>query len=86
MEWTTMRTSEEEVLALIAKEISVDQAQLRPEAKLSELGIASLDVMSVLFAVEDHFAVQIDPRELESLESVGAVVRLLTARINGSSA
>ena len=48
-----------EILDIIVKETSVPRAALVPGATLEALGIPSLDVMLVLFAIETHFDIEI---------------------------
>ena len=48
-----------EILAIIAKEASVDVAILRPEATIEELGLASLDIVQAIFELENRFKVEI---------------------------
>lgn len=49
----------DEILAIIARETAVDAATLRPEAVIQDLGIASIDMVQTLFALELHFDVEI---------------------------
>jgi acyl carrier protein len=48
-----------DILRIVAKETEQDMAKLRPEATIEELGIPSLDMAQTLFALEDHFDVEI---------------------------
>jgi acyl carrier protein len=48
-----------EILAIFAKETGVDPAVLRPEATIQELGIASIDMVQAVFALESHFDIEI---------------------------
>jgi acyl carrier protein len=48
-----------DILAIVARETAVDQAKLRPDATIDELGIPSLDMAQTLFALESHFDVEI---------------------------
>ena len=48
-----------EILAIVAKEASVDVAVLRPEATIEELGLASLDIVQAIFELESRFKVEI---------------------------
>ena len=48
-----------EILAIVAKETAVDRAALRPAATIQELGIASIDMVQALFALESHFDIEI---------------------------
>ena len=48
-----------EILDIIVKETSVSRESLVRGATLEALGIPSLDVMLVLFAIETHFDIEI---------------------------
>lgn len=48
-----------EILAILARETGVDAAALRPEATIQDLGIASIDMVQALFALESHFDIEI---------------------------
>jgi acyl carrier protein len=47
------------ILAIMAKETFVDRDKLVPEATIESLGIASLDVVQTVFAIEEEFDIQI---------------------------
>jgi acyl carrier protein len=47
------------ILDIFAKETFVDRAKLVPEATIDELGIASLDVVQAVFAIESEFNIDI---------------------------
>ena len=47
------------ILDIMAKETLVDRDRLVPEATIEELGIASLDVVQTMFAIEEEFDIQI---------------------------
>ncbi len=49
----------QEVIDIIATKGMVDRTLLSEEAKLSELNISSLDVVEIIFALEDKFNIQI---------------------------
>lgn len=49
----------DEILAIVARETGLDQALLRPEATIQDLGIASIDLVQALFAPESHFDIEI---------------------------
>jgi acyl carrier protein len=70
----------DEVLDIVAQKAMIDRAKLSPEAKLSELQISSLDVVEIVFALEDKFEVQI-PFNANStnmeFETVGEVVTIV---------
>ena len=47
------------ILDIVAKETFVDRVKLVPEATVDELGIASLDLVQTIFAIETQYDVQI---------------------------
>jgi acyl carrier protein len=47
------------ILDIVAKETFVERAKLRPEATIDELGIASLDIVQTVFALETEFNIEI---------------------------
>ena len=48
-----------EILDIIAKETGVDRARLSPDAVISDLDIASLDLVQAIFALESRYGVEI---------------------------
>ena len=48
-----------EILDLIAKETGVDRARLSLDAVISDLDIASLDLVQAIFAIEERYKVDI---------------------------
>jgi acyl carrier protein len=57
--------------------MGVEERLLTPEAKLNELGVESLQVLSMLFDCERAFAVQIPDDALYSWETIHDVVTYL---------
>ena len=60
----------EKILAIISKEAAVDRARLVPGATLDELAIASLDVINILFAIEDECGMELEPQEFENVHTL----------------
>ena len=75
-----MSVSADEILDVIAQEALVEKAKLTPEATLESLGIASLDIISIVFALEDRFGIVLEQSEFEGIETVSALVGLITAK------
>lgn len=71
----------DEIIALIAKETGLPTEQLLPEATLATLDISSLDLVSLLFELEDRYGVEIQPEEL----SRETTLRQLLERIGVSA-
>jgi acyl carrier protein len=68
------------VLDIIAEEALVDRAKLTPEATLESLGIASLDIISIVFALEERFGLVLEQSDLEGVQSLGQLVDLILDR------
>jgi acyl carrier protein len=81
---------EGDVLDIIAKQAKVERATLTRRTSLAELNIQSLDLVEIIFALEDKFDLEVpynanDPRSAGvSFENVGDVIdgvaRLIDAR------
>ena len=70
----------DDVLDLVAEEAPVERAALDPAATLDSLGIASLDVISVLFALEDRFGVVVEQSDVEHVQTLGEFVDAVLAK------
>lgn len=75
-----MAVTTEAILALIAAESGIDQAALRDDATFQELDIGSLDVVSVLFRIEDEFGVVIEPDSITPSATLSDFVELVSSR------
>lgn len=54
----------DDILALIAKETGLAPERLQPDATLETLDISSIDMVSMLFELEDRYGIEIQPEEL----------------------
>jgi acyl carrier protein len=73
----------ETLQTLISEEFKLSAEQLRPEATLAELGIDSLELVDLIFKIEDRFGLKIKedvPRSLVTLGDVAAYVDELLAK------
>ena len=75
-----MTVSADDILEVVAQEALVDKAKLTPEATLESLGIASLDIISIVFALEDKFGVVLEQSEFEDVRTVSALVNLILGK------
>jgi acyl carrier protein len=48
-----------QILVIVAQETAIDRDRLQNDARIDELGIASIDLMQTIFALETHFDVEI---------------------------
>jgi acyl carrier protein len=80
-----MKATESELLDLIAKEAIIPRETLTREATLADLGIASLDVISMLFELEEKYGVVIEQGDMPQMSTLGEMIDFLLARINGET-
>ena len=76
-------SSLEQIQQLVQEKFGVDPAALQPNMSMRESGLDSLALVEILFAVEDHFKIDIpDPGQggIDSLEKLAEVVDQLLAK------
>ena len=81
-----MKATETQLLDLIAEEAIIDRATLVREATLADLGISSLDVITMLFELEERFGVVIEEGDMPQMTTLGEMVDFLMGRINAEPA
>jgi acyl carrier protein len=70
----------EKILAIIAREAAIDRSRLTPDATLDEVAIASLDVINILFAIEDECGMELNASEFEGVKTVQQFVDVVLTR------
>jgi acyl carrier protein len=81
-----MEATENELLDIISAETLVEPAKLTRDAVFADLGLQSLDVVSVLFEIEERYGVVIEEEEVPPVTTLGGVLDFLLGRINGAAA
>ena len=70
----------ETVVSMIAKQLKVDPATIKPETRLVEdLKADSANVMVLIMDLEDAFNMTVDDTAITSLRTVGDVVKYIEA-------
>ncbi len=49
----------DEILDIVAQKALIDRSKLTPEVSLADLNVSSLDLVEVMFALEDKFGIQL---------------------------
>jgi len=57
-DWKFPMTQIDDILEIIAAKAMIDRAKLTPEVKLNTLGLTSLDMVELVFAIEDKFGIE----------------------------
>lgn len=83
----------DEILDIVAQKAMIDRSQLKPEAKLSDLNVSSLDMVEVVFALEDKFGIELpfnantSSNEFSTVDDVIALVKKqLAAKASAAAA
>jgi acyl carrier protein len=77
-----MTVTEDQLLDLISEEAIIDRAKLNREATLGDLGISSLDVITMLFELEERYGVVIEEADMPQMDTLGEMVDFLLERLN----
>ena len=76
-----------EILDIIAKETGVDRTRLSLDATITDLDIASLDLVQAIFAIEERYKVDIpvvSERTGAEFQTVGDMVQHVLATLDAS--
>ena len=55
-----------QIARIISQHVNVDEALLKPETNLSDVGVSSMDIVGILVQLEREFGVQIEGTLLEA--------------------
>ena len=68
----------EKVKNMIAEQLKVDPAEIKPESRLMEdLKADSANIMVMIMDLEDHFGITVEDDQIMKLQTVGDVVRYI---------
>jgi acyl carrier protein len=68
----------EKLIGLIRKEKEIPEELLTPQTALADAGIDSLDSLTILFAIEEEFAISIPDDRARAMKTFGDMVDLVT--------
>jgi acyl carrier protein len=72
----------DEVKAIIAQYLSVEESKITPEARFREdLGADSLDLVEMIMAFEEKFGGEISDEEAQKLTTVGDVIAYINEHL-----
>ncbi len=79
----------DEILDIVAQKALIDRSKLTRETKLSDLNIPSLDMMEVMFALEDKFGIELPVNANTSagqFETISDVIALVEKQLAAKGA
>ena len=66
---------EQRIREIIAREAKVEPARITPEATIQDLGIASVDLVQIMFAIEESFDIYLAEQDVGlDVQNVGQVI------------
>lgn len=80
---------QDQIITIIAREAVLEPAEVHPDMTLEELGLDSLGLVEMIFAIEETFGVSVpfnanEPSQTDfDISSVGAIVRAVERLISG---
>jgi acyl carrier protein len=74
----------DEILDIVAQKALIDRGKLTPTAKLADLQISSLDMVEVMFALEDRYHIELPfnaNTDTSNLKTLGDVIKLVEKQL-----
>ena len=81
-----MSGRDDELIGIIAEESLIDRAKLDPAAKLEDIGLDSVDLVSVVFAIEEKYGIEIAEDAFDRSDTLGVVLGKINALIDAKAA
>ncbi|HYR62986.1 MAG TPA: acyl carrier protein [Actinomycetota bacterium] len=81
-----LRAILEALREVLVDPLKVEAEGVTPQANLfDDLGLASIDLMSAVMAIEERFEIEVSDAELENVTTVGEAVEILGAKVAASA-
>ena len=72
----------EKLIAMVAEQMGVDAAQVKPESRLKEdLQADSASVMMLVMDVETEFGIEVEDDAIEKVKTVGEMARYIEEKM-----
>ncbi|MDE2356837.1 MAG: acyl carrier protein [Alphaproteobacteria bacterium] len=81
-----MAALREDLIHLIADEALIDPAKLTPKATLADVGLDSVGVISVVFAVEEKYGVEVPEDALRDVTDLDGFLTIIEGLIEARAA
>jgi len=76
---------EERVAEIIVEHLGVTKEEVVLEASfIDDLGADSLDIVEVVMAIEEEFAVEIPDEDAEKIQTIGSAIAYLREKLEAS--
>lgn len=65
---------------IIADQLRIDRALIKPESTFKDLGADSLDMVQIIMKLEEQFGIEINDADAEKMEKLADAVNYVNAR------
>ena len=66
----------EKVRDFISEKLSIEKGIISTDTELAQLGVDSIQIMTMIMEFEEEFGVTVEDRELEQLHTIDDIVKL----------
>ena len=81
MRRVTRAEIEQQLIAIVRQEKDIAADLLKPETQLADAGIDSLDALTILFAIEEHFRVSIPDTAARAMKTFGDMIDVVATEL-----
>ncbi len=65
----------DKVIDIIREQLNIDDVEITEETSFKDdLGVDSLDLLELVMAFEEEYNIELDPEELEGIQTVGDII------------
>jgi acyl carrier protein len=72
---------EQQLIAIVRQEKNISADLLQPDTELAAAGIDSLDALTILFAIEEHFHISIPDTAARAMKTFGDMVDVVATEL-----
>jgi acyl carrier protein len=72
---------QQQLIAIVRQEKDIPEDLLSGDTELAAAGIDSLDSLTILFAIEEHFGISIPDTAARAMKTFGDMVDVVTAEL-----
>jgi acyl carrier protein len=65
---------------IIAEQLRIDRATIKPESTFKDLGADSLDMVQIIMKLEEQFGIEINDDDAQKMEKLADAVNYVNAR------
>ena len=65
----------DKIVDIIKEQLNIDDVEITEDTSFKDdLGVDSLDLLELVMAFEEEYSIELDPEELEGIQTVGDVI------------